>query len=92
MGEIVHGRTPPAGLPLNILMDRCWVLWLYNGELPEVCRTAKRRHNGHSRVEYFDDDAMDKTALAVTLLIALIAALFVLLRLYFGGQMSQWFG
>ena len=34
---------------------------------------------------------MDRTALAITLLIALIAALLVLLRLYFGGQMDFWF-
>lgn len=31
---------------------------------------------------------MDKTALAITLLIAATAALLVFLRLYFGGQLS----
>jgi hypothetical protein len=36
-------------------------------------------------------DAMDKTALAITLLIAFIAALLAFLRLYFGGQMDNWF-
>jgi hypothetical protein len=35
---------------------------------------------------------MDKTALAITFLVAFIAALLVFLRLYFGGQISQWFG
>lgn len=30
---------------------------------------------------------MDKTALAITLLIAFIAALLTFLRLYFGGQL-----
>jgi len=34
---------------------------------------------------------MDKTALAVTLLIAFIAAILVLLRLYFSAQMDHWF-
>jgi len=33
---------------------------------------------------------MDKTALAITLLIACIAALLACLRLYFGGQMDNW--
>jgi hypothetical protein len=32
---------------------------------------------------------MDKTALLITFLIAFIAALLVLLRLYFGGQLSH---
>lgn len=34
---------------------------------------------------------MDKTALAVTLAVALVAAVIVLLRLYYGGQMARWF-
>jgi len=34
---------------------------------------------------------MDKTALAITILIALIAALLTFLRLFFGGQMNHWF-
>jgi hypothetical protein len=34
---------------------------------------------------------MDKTALVITVLIAFIAALLVVLRLYFGGQMAHWF-
>ena len=34
---------------------------------------------------------MDRTALAITLLIALIAAVLGLLRLYFAGQMDLWF-
>ena len=32
---------------------------------------------------------MDRTALAITLLIALAAALLVFLRLYFGGQIVR---
>jgi len=35
---------------------------------------------------------LDRTALAITLAVALIAGLIVLLRLYLGGQMAQWFG
>ncbi len=34
---------------------------------------------------------MDKTALVITFLIAFIAFLMVILRLYFGGQMVNWF-
>jgi hypothetical protein len=34
---------------------------------------------------------MDRVALAITLIIALIAALVTFLRLYFGGQLSNWF-
>jgi hypothetical protein len=36
--------------------------------------------------------AMDKTALIITFVIAASAALLVILRLYFGGQMEHWFG
>ena len=35
--------------------------------------------------------AMDRTALAITLLVAFIAALLAFLRLYFSGQMDNWF-
>jgi hypothetical protein len=35
--------------------------------------------------------AMDKTALIITVIIAASAALLVILRLYFGGQMDHWF-
>jgi hypothetical protein len=34
---------------------------------------------------------MDKTALVITLLIAFFALVLVILRLYFGGQMANWF-
>jgi hypothetical protein len=34
---------------------------------------------------------MDKTALAITFLIAFLALLMVILRLYFSGQMANWF-
>jgi hypothetical protein len=34
---------------------------------------------------------MDKTALAITLLVAFLAVIMVILRLYFGGQMANWF-
>jgi hypothetical protein len=34
---------------------------------------------------------MDKTALLITALVALIAVSLVFLRLYFGGQLSHWF-
>jgi hypothetical protein len=34
---------------------------------------------------------MDKTALLITLLVAVIALFLVFLRLFFGGQISHWF-
>jgi hypothetical protein len=40
----------------------------------------------------FRVDALDRTALAITLAVALVAGLIVLSRLYFGGQLSHWLG